>query len=178
MGEEYGTTFLIIVHTNKRQGVYGRNRIADSADVWDISRSVIMAGETNEPGIRYLSHEKSNYGQTGSTILYRIEDEVIHFKGYTDKKDKDFVTEIDYNSRQKPQRNEAKEFILDFLKDGEKEVAELDEMADAMGISKNALKNAKADLKKDGHIKYRNTGQGTGKKFYVSLIDRLSSIAT
>lgn len=57
-------------------------------------------------------------------------------------------------------------------------MAELDEMADAMGISKNALKNAKADLKKDDQIKYRNTGQGTGKKFYVSLIDRLSSIAT
>lgn len=42
LGEECGTTFLIVVHTNKRQGVYGRNRIADSADVWDIARSVLI----------------------------------------------------------------------------------------------------------------------------------------
>ena len=177
-GEKYGTTFLIVEHANKQSGVWGRKRIADSADIWDISRSVIMAGETNEPGIRYLSHEKSNYGSTGSTILYCIEDEVARYKTSTSKKDKDFVTEADYTTRQKPQRDEAKEFILDFLKDGEKEVSELDEMAAAMSISKNAMKNAKADLKRDGQIKYRSTGQGADKKHYISLTDYLSSIAT
>lgn len=177
-GERYGVTFLIVEHANKQSGVWGRKRIADSADIWDISRSVIMAGETSEPGIRYLSHEKSNYGQTGSTILYCIEDEVARFKASTSKKDKDFVSEADYTIRQKPQRDEAKEFILDFLKDGEKEVADLDEMATAMSISKNAMKNAKADLKRDGQIKYRSTGQGADKKHYISLTDHLSSIAT
>ena len=40
IGEEFGVTSLIVVHTNKKQGVFGRNRIADSADVWDIARSV------------------------------------------------------------------------------------------------------------------------------------------
>lgn len=171
-GEKYGTTFLIIEHANKQSGVWGRKRIADSADIWDISRSVIMAGETNEPETRYLSHEKSNYGATAGTVLYMIADEVVQFKGYTQKKDRDFVTEIDYTSRQRPQKDEAKEFILEFLQDGEKEVSELDEMAAAMSISKNALKNAKSELKKDGQIKYRNAGSGRScdKKFYISLI--------
>ena len=170
-GEKYGVTFLIVEHANKQSGVWGRKRIADSADIWDISRSVIMAGETNEPGIRYLSHEKSNYGQTENTVLYTIEDEVICFKGYTEKKDKDFVTEIDYNSRQKPQRDEAKEFILDFLRDGEKEVSKLDEMAAAMSISKNAIKNAKTDLKRDGMIKTWSVGYGQDKKFWICLLE-------
>lgn len=172
-GEKYGTTFLIVEHANKQSGVWGRKRIADSADIWDISRSVIMAGETNEKGIRYLSHEKSNYGPTGSTVLYCIADEVIQFKGYSDKKDKDFVTEVDYSTRQAPQRGEAKAFILDFLKDGEKEVAELDEMAKAMSISGHTLKRAKADLKKDGKIKYRPVTKGDkqGFKYYISLTD-------
>ena len=171
-GEKYGTTPLIIVHANKQSGVWGRKRIADSADIWDISRSVIMAGETNETGIRYLSHEKSNYGMTGNTVLYAIEDEVVCLKGYTKKKDKDFVTEVDYTTRQAPQREEAKEFILDFLKDGEKEVSELDAMAKAQSISANSLKNAKADLKKEHQIKYRTVslGKGQGTRFYVSLI--------
>lgn len=172
-GEKYGTTFLIIEHANKQSGVWGRKRVADSADIWDISRSVIMAGETNEKGIRYLSHEKSNYGPTGSTVLYAIDDEVVKFKGYTDKKDKDFVTETDYTTRQAPQRAEAKEFILDFLKDGEKEVSELDEMAAAMSISKSTLKRAKSDLKKEGKVKYRpvSLGKGNGVKFNISLTD-------
>lgn len=168
-GEKYGVTFLIVEHANKQSGVWGRKRIADSADIWDISRSVIMAGETNERGVRYLSHEKSNYGPTSDSILYTIEDEVIQFKGYTNKKDKDFVSETDYNSRQMPQKEEAKEFILEFLKDGEKEVSELDEMAAAMSISKNALKNAKAELKKEGKTKTWCIGFNP-KRFYISLI--------
>lgn len=78
LGEEYGTTFLIIVHTNKRQGVYGRNRIADSADVWDIARSVLITGKAKD-NVRYLSHEKSNYGEPGRTALYTIEDGIEVF---------------------------------------------------------------------------------------------------
>ncbi len=169
-GEKYGVTFLIVEHANKQSGVWGRKRIADSADIWDISRSVIMAGETNEPGIRYLSHEKSNYGRTGGTILYTIDDEVVRFKGITQKKDKDFVTEIDYTSRQRPQRDEAKEFILDFLKDGEKEVSELDDMAAAMSISKSTLKRAKSELSKEKKIHTWSIGFNP-KRFFISLID-------
>lgn len=171
-GEKYGTTFLIVAHANKQSGVWGRKRIADSADVWDLSRSVLMAGETNEKGVRYLSHEKSNYGPLGGSILYTIDDDVVHFKAYSNKRDKDFITEVDYSTRQAPQRDEAKDFILEFLKDGEKEVAELDAMANAQGITKGTLTRAKSELKKDGKIRYRNSGSGRScdKKFYIGLI--------
>lgn len=108
-------------------------------------------------------------GRQEAQSFIPLMDEVVCFKGYTDKKDKDFVTEIDYNSRQKPQRDEAKEFILEFLKDGEKEIAELDEMAAAMSISKNALKNAKTDLKRDGKIKTWSIGFNP-KRYFISLI--------
>lgn len=169
-GEKYGTTFLIIVHSNKQSGVWGRKRMADSSDVWDISRSVIMAGVTKMDGVRYLAHEKSNYGSTASTVLFSIEDEAIRWIGYSNKKDRDYVTEADFNTRQKPQREEAEEFILDFLSDGEKEVSELDDMAKAMSISANALKNAKAELKKSGKIRTWSIGFNP-KKYYISLTD-------
>ena len=174
-GEKYGTTFLIVEHANKQSGVWGRKRIADSADIWDISRSVIMAGETNEKGIRYLSHEKSNYGPTASSILYAIDEEVIRYKGQTDRKDKDFVTAVDYSTRQAPQREEAENFILEFLQDGEKEVSELDDMAAAMSIGKGTLKRAKTQLRQDGKIKTWSSGYGQGKKFYISLLDTPST---
>ena len=112
LGEKYGTTFLVIVHANKQSGVYGRKRIADSADIWDIARSVMMIGNTAEQGIRYISHEKSNYGMTSDSVLFSINDGKIETKGYTTKKDREFVSESVYNVKQAPAKEAAKEFII------------------------------------------------------------------
>lgn len=174
LGEKYKVTPLIVMHTNKQSGMYGRKRMADSSDIWDIARSVIMLGETSQEGIRYISQEKSNYGPLQETILFEINDSQPIFKGYSKKRDREFITEYDHNSRLAPQRDEAKEFILDFLKDGEKEISDLDEMATANGISKSALKRAKAELKKEGRTKTWSTGYGETKKFYIHLLEEAS----
>ena len=130
LGEKYGTAFLIVAHTNKQSSVFGRKRISDSADIWDISRSVLLVGETEEKGVNYISHEKSNYGRLWKTVLYSIEDERIVFKGYSNKKDRDFIMRNEQNSRQAPKKEAAKQFVLDFLRDGEKEINELNKVAD------------------------------------------------
>lgn len=168
-GEKYGCTFLIVVHTNKQSGLWGRKRIADSADIWDIARSVFLVGETKEKNIRYISHEKCNYGMTAQTVLFSNVSGKVEFKGYTDKKDKDFVTELNFASRQAPQREEAKEFILKTLKDndGEMRVSEIDEIAKEIGISVITFKRAKAELKKEGKIGFYSTGKGHDKKHYI-----------
>lgn len=168
-GEKYGCTFLLIVHTNKMAGVWGRKRMADSSDLWDISRSVLMLGETSESGIRYISQEKSNNGPLRSTVLFSIDGGTAEYKGLSDKKDKDFVTAAAQAVKQAPARDEAKEFILDFLKDGEKPVAELDEMATALGVSKNTLGRAKTELKQENKIKMWSRGFNP-KKWYMSLM--------
>lgn len=169
LGEKYDCTSLVIVHSNKQSGLWGRRRMADSADIWDISRSVLMVGETKEKRIRYISHEKSNYGMTADTVLFSIEKEQVIFKNYTDKKDRDFVTEVDYSIRQAPQREEAKEFILDFLKDGTKEVSEMEGTANSIGISSKTLRRAKEELKKENLIKIYSEGFNP-KKWYAKLI--------
>ena len=138
LGEKYGTTFLVIVHANKQSGVYGRKRIADSADIWDIARSVMMIGNTAEQGIRYISHEKSNYGMTSDSVLFSINDGKIETKGYTTKKDREFVSESVYNVKQAPAKEAAKEFIIESLQEGQKEASELNELAQILGISKSA----------------------------------------
>lgn len=170
LGEEFDMTTIILMHTNKQSGIWGRKRIADSADIWDIARSVLLVGETNEKGIRYISQEKSSNSMLRDTVLFSINDGVVEFRGTTDKKDKDYVLNNDYNTRQKPQREEAKKFILDFLKDGKKEVSELDETAAAMSISERTLSRAKTDLKNEGKIKTWSKGYGENKKFFCSLI--------
>lgn len=171
LGEEYGTTFLIIVHTNKRQGVYGRNRIADSADVWDIARSVLITGTTTDNEIRYLSHEKSNYGEPGETVLYTIEDGIAVFKEYCNKHDSDFVKERDLSTYQAPQRQDAEKFIQNYLKNGTKPTAEMDEEAKAIGISKNTLSRAKTSLIQRGKLGVRSVGNGQNKVWYSYLIE-------
>lgn len=169
-GEKYGTTFIIVVHANKQSGVWGRKRMADSADIWDISRSVIMAGETDEKPVRYLSHEKSNYSMTADTVLYTIEDEVVKFQSYTDKKDRDFVS-AETQTRAAPEKDNAKDLILEYLKNGEKEVKDLDGMIKAQGATTYALRHAKQELKHLGLIQYRSEslGKGQGAKHYASL---------
>ena len=169
-GEKYGCTFLIVVHTNKRQGVFGRNRVADSADIWDISRSVLIVGQTQD-GKRYLSHEKSNYGELGATAIFDIVDGVAVFEEYSDKKDRDFVQERDLEVRQAPQRADAEQFIYDLLKNGEMLTAELDEAAKAAGISNSTLRRAKEQLRNKKILGLKSEGYGQKKAFYSFLLE-------
>ena len=169
LGEKYGAAFLIVAHTNKQSSVFGRKRISDSADIWDISRSVLLVGETEEKGVNYISHEKSNYGRLWKTVLYSIEDERIVFKGYSNKKDRDFIMRNEQNSRQAPKKEAAKQFVLDFLRDGEKEINELNKVADIEGISKYTLRVAKEELAAEGKIQTRNEGF-KNKKYYISCM--------
>ncbi len=168
LGKRYNATFLIIVHTNKQAGLWGRKRIADSADIWDLSRSVLIAGEA-EGNVRYISQEKSNYGALSQTVLFTLDTGKIEFQGYTDKRDKDFVTATQAATYQAPARDTAKEFILEYLKDGAKETSDLDKAVKAMGVSIGTLKRAKADLKTDGKLAYFSEGFGASKKYYCKL---------
>ena len=168
LGKNYGLTSIIIVHANKMANVWGRKRIADSADIWDISRSVLMVGNTTTRGLNYITHEKCNYGVTGDTILYTLDGGIVNFKGYSENKDADFIKEAQY-TKAAPARDSAREFIINFLKEGEQPVKDLDEMAKAMSISSKTLRNAKEDLKNEGKIKYRQSGKGKDKVFYISL---------
>lgn len=172
-GETYKTTSIVIAHANKQSGVWGRKRIADSSDIWDASRSVLMAGIVpGSDGVRYISHEKSNWGKLRDTVLFELHDGVPIFKNFSKKKDREFILE---DSRQKnvaPAADEAKEFILDTLNEHKQmEVSELDELAKVEGISKNALKDAKAALRKDRVIHNWSIGYGKDKKYFITLKD-------
>ena len=115
----------------------------------------MMIGNTAEQGIRYISHEKSNYGMTSDSVLFSINDGKIETKGYTTKKDREFVSESVYNVKQAPAKEAAKEFIIESLQEGQKEASELNELAQILGISKSAMREAKAELKKEQIIKMK-----------------------
>lgn len=170
-GEKYGLTSIIIAHANKQSGVWGRKRIADSSDIWDSSRSVLMTGITKDGDIRYISHEKSNWGKLEKSVLYTLDECVPVFKAYTSKKDKEFIQENSRERNIRPVVEEAKDFIIETLTEHKQmEVPELDELAAANSISKNALKDAKAALKKEGVTRVWSIGFNP-KKFIMALKD-------
>ena len=170
LGAKFGTSFLMVMHTNKSANS-GRQRMADSSDIWDLGRSALMAGRTKEEGICYLSHEKSNYGRLQKTILFSVSDSGIEYKGTSKKKDRDYVAEGVTVSAPTPKLDEARDFILENV-DGCIEIGELENMAKAAGISKGTLENARAALKKDKLITVRSNGFGKDKKWMLYTVNK------
>ena len=156
IGEETGTSFLIVAHTNKRKGAYGRDRIADSADLWDISRSVLMSGYTDEQGIRYLSNEKNNYVELQETLLFSIDQNgLIESKGTTWKRDREFMQDAVF-STSISKREDCKAWLLSEINasGGSMSMPEVEDKARESGYSDRTLRRSKEELKKDGKVRY------------------------
>lgn len=164
LGEECGTTFLVVCHTNKRKGASGRDRIADSADLWDVARSVLMAGYTDEQGVRYLSNEKNNYEQLQQTILFTIDrNGQAQPSGTTWKRDRDYMVDNAF-SVSAPKREDCKDWILAELEasGGSMYSDDLKNTAEQAGYSFRTLDRAKSELKEAKKIKYIAEGSAKG----------------
>lgn len=112
LGMETQCTFLIVCHSNKRKGASGRDRLADSADLWDFARAVIMAGYTGEDDTRYLSIEKSNYDDRPETVLFTIKNGLPVVTGRSDLHDCDYVSQRGWRDAPEERPNLA---LLDAL---------------------------------------------------------------
>ena len=171
LGEECGTTFLVVCHTNKRKGAYGRDRIADSADLWDISRSVIMIGYTEEQGVRYMSNEKNNYEQLQDTILFSINDKgQPEREGTTWKRDREFMADAQL-SVSSPKREDCKAAIVKRLESsfGRMRVSDLEEELKEAGYSFRTIRRAKDELKESGEIRLSKAGSCKTKDQFWSI---------
>lgn len=176
IGEDVNTTALIVCHTNKRKGACGRDRIADSADLWDIARSVMMAGYTEEEGVRYLSNEKNNYAPLQETILFTIDsNEQVHKEGTSRKRDREYMLGADM-AKSTPKREECKAFIITALTEagGTMPTKDVEEKAKAAGYSFSTIRIVKKALKDEGIIKNFQTGGNDEKVWNMQLLEALS----
>lgn len=175
IGEEIGTASLVVCHTNKRKGAAGRDRIADSADLWDIARSVLMAGYTEDQDVRYLSNEKNNYARLQQTLLFRVDGEgQVQREGTSWKRDRDYVAGAEI-ARSAPKREACKAFLLQTLEEagGAMPAAELEEKARTAGYTFASIKRAKKELKAEGTIKHFQTGSAKSgdKTWHMQLVN-------
>ena len=162
-GKKYHTTFLIVMHTNKLQNVWGRARMADSADLWDIARSILMVGEVDGEDLKYLSQEKSNYGKTRETMLFSNENGNPVFSRWTDLKDRDFVIAETKKRNENKKHNDADDvenMIMSILEEYPEGLltSDLDSFVLESGYKRWALNKAKSQLSKENKIKYKKEG--------------------
>ena len=175
LGKTYKTAFLLVAHTNKRESSSGRNRISNSADLWDAARSVIMtgyAGDANDPSLKYLSNEKNNYAPLQETVLYTISgDEGVRITGTTAKREADFLREIKAGRKDVSHKiNDCANAILALLEDAEEntmKTAVLDRLLQDEGFSLITLKRAKAYLSAQDQIEYFHTGFGENTTYHI-----------
>ena len=175
-----GCTALIAMHTNKRSNVSGRARLADSSDIWDIARSVLMMGRDKNSGQLYLSHEKSSYAAPARTALLHIEQTQVEgvttavavFDSRTDKKDADFVEERRVRVAQT--KADAAQAILDVLAEaklGSMPNTQLRaEVVRETGCSEKTYNRAYGELVKSGEIKKQQLSQQDGARSWYTFL--------
>ena len=177
---KHGCAALISMHTNKRANVSGRARLADSSDIWDIARSVLMMGRDKNSEKLYLSHEKSSYSAPARTALLHIEQAQVEgvktavavFDSRTDKKDADFVEERRVRTAQT--KEDTAQAILNVLAEsklGSMPSTQLRaEVMKEMGCSEKTYNRAYSELAKSGEILKRAIRQKDGKNLWCSFL--------
>ena len=177
----HGCAALISMHTNKRANVSGRARLADSSDIWDIARSVLMMGRDKNSEKLYLSHEKSSYSAPARTALLHIEQAQVEgvktavavFDSRTDKKDADFVEERRVRTAQT--KEDTAQAILNVLAEsklGSMPSTQLRaEVMKEMGCSEPTYKRAYANLVKTKEITKYQLSQKDGTRSWFTRLD-------
>lgn len=183
LSTKYHLATLISMHTNKRPGVSGRGRLADSSDLWDIARSVLMMGrcKNSTEGQIYLSHEKSSYSKPAQTVLMHIEDVTVDgvptaraiFDGSTDKKDVDFMEERRLRLAQT--KDDTTAAILNALAESRLGSMASSELRAAVtkevGCSEKTYNRAYAELVKSGRITKKAIRERDGCNRWYSFSD-------
>ena len=183
LSTKYHLATLISMHTNKRPGVSGRGRLADSSDLWDIARSVLMMGrcKNSTEGQIYLSHEKSSYSKPAQTVLMHIEDVTVDgvptaraiFDGSTDKKDADFMEERRLRLAQT--KDDTTAAILNALAESRLGSMASSELRAAVtkevGCSEKTYNRAYAELVKSGRITKKAIRERDGCNRWYSFSD-------
>lgn len=169
---------LLVAHTNKKGAVAGRQRLADSSDLWDAARCVILMGRDRVTKQIYVSNEKNSYAPECRTTLFDIEGAAVEgvktavavYQGATDKKDHDFI--MDKPTRPAASKDEAKEAIISILNESQSGSMESDKLRLAVmeetGCKEATFERARKDLKSSGNIETKQIRLRDGvNKWYV-----------
>ena len=175
VAESCKCSVCIVMHTNKRVGAYGRNRCADSADMWDIARAAFIMGDTYDGDkTKYISQEKNSYGAQIDTQLCRIDRYGLYKVGTTDRKDRDYIHERDRHAGGRPsaKRDAAEQVIMDAIQKNGGSITgkQLSLIASQNDIADKTFRSAKESLTKSGLMMMQRSGRRENQVITYRLI--------
>jgi putative DNA primase/helicase len=145
MAEAQHCAVVAVRHWNKSAGGKAVYRGLGSIDFTAHARSVLVIGESpDDESIRILAQSKSALTIKGRSQMFRIADQKFEWCGSCDV-DADTLASIQPNKR-RHQRENAMDWLKDYLRDEPQPALAVIVAAEAVGISKGTLQRAKAAL--------------------------------
>ena len=145
-GTKLGITTIIVAHMNKRSGTGGSYRIADSSEIRNAARNVLIIGEA-EPGLNYCDHDKCNVSTRSDTILYTYDERRMpQFVRFTDKTDRDFQRQLLQGGNTKKLEIAKDLIISSLMENGSLSGEELELRVVTDEISQHTYQRARASL--------------------------------
>jgi hypothetical protein len=152
LARKHTCAILGLGHLNKATSLQAKHRIIGSIDFGAAPRSILVAAPLRSagPDHRVLVHLKSSVSKRGRSLGYVLEgeDQNVEFTwtGAVDV-DLDELLAPPRSERTDSKKDQAAEFLREFLADGEKTREAISEAAEARGISEGAIKRASIELK-------------------------------
>jgi len=142
LAQKYNCAILLIMHLNKGQnkGIY---RLNGSVGLPGIARSVLMVQDLKDTDDKALVHVKSNLAKKGMAVIFEITDNGIIFKEQVPESSLNPSSDKEVKTSQK---DIAKNFIKEILKNGELESTVIRNEAHNSNIAPATLERAKAEL--------------------------------
>lgn len=157
LANQTGALVLLIVHLNKRSDGSPQQRFGGSTAWTAVPRFAYVVAQDRLDGARYMLPAKHNLSDDTVGFRYRIEEATVNYPSGPIKTSRvvwegrcpKSAEELLADQRPKPVTPalvEAKGFLLELLAAGQVSASEGFGQAEAAGISKSALKRAKAEL--------------------------------
>ena len=141
---QYRCAIILVGHLNKAQGNKSNYRGLGSIDFQATARSVLIVGRLKDnPQIRVMVQDKSSLAPEGEPIAFELDKENgFRWLGHYDISVDDLLSGIPKEKKSE----QAENLILEYLSKGKYQQKELVKKAQAIGISKRVLDEAKKAL--------------------------------
>lgn len=185
MAERLGVTILLIRHWTKGVAARASDKGIGSVGIRNIARSQLAVGDDPScPGRRAVGQHKMNLvsNDIPSFGFQVVEAENgqprIEWTGPTTCSAEDIIMQVDDTQESRTSREEARDFLLDFLAEGPVDSNAVNKAAKEAGITKAAFRRAKLLIESEASerlgkpfkMAYKE-GSGTNGRWYLKLPD-------
>lgn len=174
---------MLFGHLNKAESGDAYMRINGSTAFYNAARSVVTVSRdpASPDDVRLVAHQKSNYSRVAPVERWRMLSTAVYDRDGASypssliefvETAEDVRREDVLARRRDVPRDQARELLVTVLADGERSSREIQQRADALGVSSATLQRARQDL----GVLHRRTGSGADHTTWWRLAGALPGV--